>query len=54
LTNSKRERVLNNARLEGKVPLANPARKARTSLAFPKERKTSCFYLYEVENIGGD
>ena len=27
---------------------------ARTSLAIPKDCKTSCFYLYEIENIGGD
>jgi len=38
----------------GKVPLANPARYTRTSIAVPKDRKASCFYLYEVENIGGD
>jgi hypothetical protein len=27
---------------------------ARTSLTIPKDCKTSCFYLYEIENLGGD
>jgi len=45
--------VLNNVRF-GKGPIANPARYTRTSSAAPKDCKASCFYLLEIEILGGD
>jgi hypothetical protein len=45
---------LNKEQAEIKFPVNLTPSKARTSLTVPKNRKTSCFYLYEIENIGGD
>ena len=45
---------LNKEQALGKFPGYLTPSKARTSFSTPKGFETSCFYLYEVENIGGD
>jgi hypothetical protein len=54
ICNLKNEKGAQQCTVRGKGPVANSAFKARTSFIVPKDYEASCFYLLEIEILGGD